>query len=182
MTHRKKGGGWNPYLAGALAGLAVIGAAYIGAKVKSRPLTFNVVSAYVQTAAVLERTVLPAHAVRNAYFKREAVGTAGAFALVAGLFLGALAGSVSGRDFQWEGVPPLWYKRFGPNLLKRCGCGFLGGAAAMFGACLAGGEPIQYGLNGAVQLSVSGMVALVCFFSGGALAGKYLAGKGNRYE
>ena len=39
----------------------------------------------------------------------------------------------------------------------------------MFGAELAGGCPSGYGLGAMVQLAVSGLVVVTCFFAGGII-------------
>ena len=116
------------------------------------------------------------------YFKKEKVKVDWQFMLVCGIFLGALASAVTGRAFEWEGVPPLWQKRFGPSEMKRVFGGFFGGVVAMFGARMADGCPSGHGLSGLMQLSVSGLVAVGCFFAGGVLAARCLNLKGSPYE
>ena len=61
----------------------------------------------------------------------------------------------------------MWEKRFGPGITRRGLAAFIGGAVAIFGARFAGGCPSGHGLSGSLQLSVSGLIALICFFIGG---------------
>jgi hypothetical protein len=51
---------------------------------------------------------------------------------------------------------------------------FGGGAVALFGARMAGGCPSGHGLSGVAQLSVSSLVAMVCFFAGGLFMARIL--------
>jgi hypothetical protein len=89
--------------------------------------------------------------------------------LVVGIFIGALAASVIDGSFKLEAVPPVWRERFGNSVGVRALGAFLGGIVAMFGARLADGCPSGHGLSGLMQLSVSGFIALTCFFGGGVL-------------
>lgn len=182
MFGNKRDSGWNPYLAGALAGLLAIGSAYATTKVLGKTAFLGSSTTFVRASAMIERKILPGRVEKNAYFKKEKVKVDWQFMLVCGIFLGALAAAVTGRAFEWEGVPPLWQKRFGPSEMKRAFGGFLGGVVAMFGARLADGCPSGHGLSGVMQLSVSGLAAMACFFAGGVLAVKCLSMKGNPYE
>jgi hypothetical protein len=58
---------------------------------------------------------------------------------VAGIFLGSLLSALSGRDFAWQALPPMWRHRFGEKRWPRWLVAFSGGAVAMFGARLADG-------------------------------------------
>lgn len=182
MRRRGRDSTWNPYLAGALAGLLAIGAAYATTRATGRTQFFGASKTYVRAAAAMERTVLPSRVAKNAALKDERLKADWQLMLLVGLFLGALAAALTGRAFEWEGVPEIWRHRFGPSVLKRAAGAFLGGAVAMFGARLAGGCPFGHGLSGVMQLSVAGLAASLCFFMGGAMTAKYLSRKGDRYE
>lgn len=182
MSRRGRDKTWNPYLAGALAGLLAIGSAYVTTRVTGRTEFLGASKTFVRASAALERAVLPARVAKNADLKDERLKTDWQLMLLGGLFLGALASALTGHAFEWEGVPELWRHRFGPGVLKRAAGAFLGGAVAMFGARLAGGCPFGHGLSGVMQLSVSGLAASLCFFMGGAMVAKYLSRKGDRYE
>lgn len=174
MSGRNKDRKWSPYLAGALTGLLAIGSAYATTKVMGKTTSLDVSETVVRAAAAIERKSLPGRVEKNDYFKNKNVKADWPFMLVCGIFLGALAAALAGGAFEWEGVPPAWQKRFGPSEMKRAFGGFLGGVAAMFGAGLADGGPGGHGLSGIMQLSVSGLATMACFFAGGALMAKCL--------
>lgn len=182
MFKRTKDGTWSPYVAGALAGLLALGSAYATTRVMGKTAFLGTSTTFVRAAAMIEQKVLPERVKNNAYYKEEKVVIDWQFMLVCGIFIGALVAALSGRAFEWESVPPTWQKRFGPSITKRAAGGFLGGVVAMFGARLAGGCPSGHGLSGVMQLSVSGLVAMACFFAGGVIVVKCLAMKGDRYE
>ncbi len=174
MFWQRKGGGWNPYFAGALTGLLALGSAVATTKVMGKTAYLGASTTFVRAAGLVERQFLPERVEKNAYFQKEKVKVDWQFMLVCGIFVGALIGALTGRDFDWEGVPPLWRERFGLRVWKRAVGGFAGGVVAMFGARLADGCPSGHGLSGTMQLSVSGLVAMVCFFAGGVFVVKYL--------
>jgi hypothetical protein len=174
--------GWSPYVAGALAGLLAIGSAYATAKWLPKTAFLGCSTTYVRAAGLIEQRIAPGRVEKNTYFQKEKVKVDWQFMLVCGIFLGALAGALATHQFDWEGIPPLWGKRFGASLAKRALAGFGGGAVAMFGARLADGCPSGHGMSGMMQLSVSGLVALACFFGGGVLVAGWLYRKGGRHE
>lgn len=176
------GCGWSPYVAGALAGLLAIGSAYATTKWLPKTAYLGCSTTYVRAAGLIEQRFAPVRVEKNAYFQKEKVKVDWQFMLVCGIFLGALVGSVASRKFEWEGVPPLWHKRFGPGVVKRLAAGFLGGLVAMIGARLADGCPSGHGLSGMMQLSVSGFIALVCFFTGGACVAAWVYRKWGHHE
>jgi hypothetical protein len=182
MFHKKAGGGWSPYLAGALAGLLAIASAFATTKIMGKTAYLGSSTTFVRAAAMIERTFLPERVAKNAYFQKEKVKLDWQFMLVCGIFAGALLGALTGGAFEWEGVPPTWASSFGSNPLKRAAWAFAGGAVAMFGARLADGCPSGHGLSGVMQLSVSGLAAMVCFFAGGVMVAGRLYRKGGRND
>ena len=182
MYGKIKERGWSPYLAGALAGLLAIGSAYATTRVMGKTSYLGTSTTFVRASAMIEGSVLPERVKANAYFQEQKVKVDWQFMLVCGIFLGALVGAVTGRAFEWEAVPQTWHKRFGPSVAKRAVGGFLGGVVAMFGARLADGCPSGHGLSGVMQLSVSGLAAMACFFMGGVFVAGHLQKTGGRYE
>lgn len=182
MDYEQAGGGWRPYLAGALAGLLAIGSAFATTKILGKTTYLGTSMTFVRVSAMIEQKVLPERVQNNAYFQKEQVKVDWQFMLVCGIFFGSLLGAVTGRAFEWERVPPTWARRFGHSTLNRGVWAFVGGAVAMFGARLADGCASGHGLSGVMQLSVSGVVALVCFFAGGMTVAEMLYRKGDRYE
>ena len=74
----------------------------------------------------------------------------------------------------------MWAERFGPSPLKRGLFAFIGGIILMFGARLAGGCPSGYGLGALVQLAVSGLIVVGCFFAGGIAFANIIYRRGER--
>ena len=99
---------------------------------------------------------------------------------VVGVGIGAFIAAFLSGTFQWKKVPDLWQSRFGLAYKKRAIVAFVGGIIAMFGARLADGCPSGHGLSGGLQLSVSGYVALVCFFIGGLISANILYRDGEK--
>ena len=176
MKLRTGDGGWNPYLAGALAGVLAIASALATTKLAGKTSYLGTSTTFVRAAGLVERQVAPEHVKANAYFEKEKVKVDWQFMLVLGIFLGALAGSLSDRSFKLESVPPTWAERFGRSVGLRAAAAFAGGIVAMFGVRLADGCPSGHGLSGLMQLSVSGFVALLLFFGTGILVARWIYG------
>jgi len=171
-------GSWNPYLAGALTGLVAIISVFFTGQF------FGASTSFVRSAGMLERLFNPERVAQNSYFSKYLeTGVSGfdwQWMFVIGILLGALIAAVTSGAFRWQAVPDMWQRRFGFNAgFGRALTAFIGGAILLFGARLAGGCPSGHGLSGVMQLAVSGLVALVCFFVGGLLAARLLYGKGD---
>ncbi len=181
MKWRMADGGWSPYWAGALAGLLAVASAWATTQVMGKTNFLGASTTFVRAAGLVEQAAMPDRVARNEYFQKEKVRVDWQFMLVTGIFLGALISSLTDRSFKWEGVPPAWAKRFGPSIGKRAVWATGGGIVAMFGARLADGCPSGHGLSGLMQLSVSGLVALVLFFGTGVLVAHFVYG-GTQHE
>lgn len=182
MFGRRADSGWSPYLAGALAGVLAIGSTYATAKTMGKPAHLDASGTFVQAAGLIERQIWPGRVERSAYFQKQKIEVDWQFMLVCGVFLGALVAALTGHAFESESVPPMWAKRYGPGPLWRGVCAVGGGALAMFGARLADGCPSSHGLSGLMQLSVSSLAAMACFFMGGVFAARKMYRKGGRHE
>ncbi len=174
---RTEDGGWSPYLAGSLVGVLAVASAYATTRWMGKTNYLGASTTFVRAAGLLERAVAREHVAANEYFTATKVVVDWQFMLVLGIFLGALIGSLTGKSFKWESVPPRWRERFGPSIGKRALGAFLGGIVAMVGARLADGCPSGNGLSGLMQLSVSGFVALAMFFGVGVLAARFVYGR-----
>ncbi len=163
MTGEHYNPGWNPYLAGALAGLVAIASVALTGQFLGASTTF------VRAAAAIEQEVAPERFEQSEYYQKTAPRMDWQAMLLVGLFLGALAASLTDRSFKAESVPPMWAQRFGHSILKRGVVAFIGGGVAMFGARLADGCPSGHGMSGLMQLSLSGFISLVSFFVGGLI-------------
>ncbi len=129
---------WNPYLAGALAGILMIFSVWANGKF------FGTSTTFVRVAAVIEESI-GIDTSKNVHFT-EKKGKYGAQALpdwqlmfVFGVLLGAFISARSSGDFKLQAVPDMWQQRFGNNPAKRGVVAFFGGGVALFGARLAGG-------------------------------------------
>lgn len=179
MKLRSGDGGWSPYVAGALVGVLAIASAVATTKVMGKTSLLGASTTFVRAAGMVERQVAPEHVKANAYFEKEKVKVDWQFMLILGIFIGALAAALVDGSFRFEAVPPVWRERFGDSVFLRAVGAFAGGIVAMFGARLADGCPSGHGLSGLMQLSVSGFVALACFFGAGVLtAALVYRGKG----
>lgn len=176
MAERTSGGGWSPYLAGALAGLLAIASAAATTKLMGKTAFLGTSTTFVRAAGLMECAVAPEHVRANEYFTKEKVKVEWQFLLVIGIFAGALVSSLTDRSFKLEAVPPAWAARFGGSVGRRAAFAFLGGVVAMFGARLADGCPSGHGLSGLMQLSLSGFLALCLFFGVGVLVARLVYG------
>lgn len=166
-------GSWSPYLAGGLSGLVAVLSVWITGKY------FGASTSFVRTAGMIEKLFNPERVARMEYFIKETPEVEWQWMFVVGILVGALIAAVTSGSFRWQRLPDMWQERFGPaSGLGRFLTAFIGGAVLMFGARLAGGCPSGHGLSGVMQLSVSGFIALICFFAGGLVVARLLYGGG----
>lgn len=161
---------WRPYIAGALLGVLATVSVLASTKILGKAQYLGASTTFVRAAGFIEESLAPEHVKNNPYFAKEKVKVDWQFMLIVGVFIGALAASLADGSFKVEAVPPVWRERFGNSARVRAVGAFLGGTVAMFGARMADGCPSGHGLSGLMQLSVSGFVALTCFFGAGVLA------------
>lgn len=159
---------WNPYVAGVLAGLVLIGSVWVTGKF------FGTSTTFVRTVGMIEKSFLSERVARMDYFKKEKPIVDWQWMFVIGIFFGAsIAAKVSGT-YRLQTVPDMWQSRFGPSIVRRACVAFAGGVIAMIGARLADGCPSGHGLSGGAQLSVGSLIALICFFTGGIIMTRIL--------
>ena len=156
-------------MAGVLVGLLATLSVVISTKVMGKTQFLGASTTFVRAAGFVEQAVGPEHVKKNPYFLKEKIKVDWQFMLIVGIFIGALGASLVDGSFKFEAVPPVWRERFGDSLGLRAVGAFMGGIVAMFGARLADGCPSGHGLSGLMQLSVSGFIALACFFGAGVL-------------
>lgn len=171
MDMRSPSKPWNPYIAGALAGLLLVLSVYITGKY------FGASTTYVRAAGFVESTVDAERVSAMAYFIKEAPKIDWQFLFVIGIGLGSLAASLLSRTFRIQAVPDRFAERFGQAKGLRLTLAFIGGAIAMFGARLADGCPSGHGLSGSLQLAASGFVALFGFFAAGLVVARLVYGR-----
>ncbi len=124
---------WSPYLAGALSGLVVVLSVLVAGKY------FGASTSFVRTAGMIEKILAPGRVEKLEYFVKKAPVVDWQWMFVFGIFLGALAASITSGTFKSQAVPDLWESRFGSGPAKRGAVALAGGVIAMFGARLAGG-------------------------------------------
>lgn len=163
MARSEHDRGWNPYLAGALAGLLSTASVAVVGKY------FGTSTTYVNTAGMLLKLVAPEHVAALEYYRQEMAGFDWQWLFVAGIFVGSFLAAITSGSFRWQAVPDRWQERFGPAPLPRAVAAFAGGFLAILGARLAGGCPSGHGISGVLQLAVGSLISLVCFFAGGLL-------------
>jgi len=165
---------WNPYVAGALAGLLLVLSVYVSGKY------FGASTTYVRAAGFIESAADAGRVAQMAYFAKEAPKIDWQWMFVVGIALGSLAAALASGTFRLRTVPERFAARFGHRPGLRALLAFAGGAVAMFGARLADGCPSGHGLSGTLQLAASGYVALVCFFVGGLVVARLVYGRAGR--
>lgn len=133
MGDTVRGKPWNPYIAGALAGLLLVLSVYATGKY------FGASTTFVRAAGMIEQTVAAERVASMPYFMKEAPKIDWQWMFVTGILLGSLAAALGSGTFRLKAVPDLFASRFGPSPGRRFGVAFLGGAVAMFGARLADG-------------------------------------------
>ena len=129
---------WNPYLAGALAGVLLVLSVLVGGHFLGASTTF------ARGASVIEKA-LGIDPSQFEYFTTQK-GKYGPGSLpnwqllfVVGIIIGAFISSKLSGEFKIQTVPDMWRERFGSNSIKRGIVAFIGGAIGLVGARLAGG-------------------------------------------
>lgn len=163
-----EGAAWSPYLVGALIGVLSMATFYFSDK----PL--GVSTAYARLAGLVGNLFSKGHTETLKFYQEEKPKIDWGVMLLFGMILGAFIAAYTGGEITAAWVPALWQERFGPDVLWRWGVAFLGGAIMAYGARLAGGCTSGHGISGALQLSVSSWIALVCFFAGAVVTAMLL--------
>jgi len=166
--------GWNPYVAGSLTGVVIILSAGIAKQY------FGASTCFVRAAGFIEQIFSAEHVGSSEYFNLIAPYVDWQVMMVLGILIGAFISSITDGNFRIKAVPDMWAERFGPSPLKRGMFAFIGGIILMFGARLAGGCPSGYGLGALVQLAVSGLIVVGCFFAGGIVFTNIIYRRGER--
>ncbi|MEJ2200767.1 MAG: YeeE/YedE thiosulfate transporter family protein [Desulfuromonadaceae bacterium] len=173
---------WNPYIAGALVGILAVLSVLVTTLVLDKPKYLGASTSFVRAAGLLEQTVAPEHVSQNAYFQAKKVKVDWQMLFVVGIFAGALISARLGGSSKFETVPPIWEDRFGSSAVTRALGAFIGGFILIFGARMAGGCPSGHGLSGNMQLSVSSLLALVCFIVGGVVTARIIYRGGSSWN
>ena len=159
---------WNPYLAGAAAGVAAVLSVLFAGKF------FGTSTTFVNSAGIIEAFFDPGRTAQTEYFVKHSPKVDWQFMFVVGIVVGSFVSAWFSKTFKWCAVPKMWEERFGPSVLKRAAAAFAGGFVAILGARIAGGCPSGHGLSGMMQLAASGFLSLAFFFIAGFVVAKML--------
>jgi uncharacterized membrane protein YedE/YeeE len=155
-----QGAAWSPYLVGALIGVLSMATFYFSDK----PLGIS--TAFARLAGLIGNLFSKGHTESLKYYQDKKPKIEWEVMLMLGVILGSFIAAYSGGEVTGTWVPALWADRFGADIALRAGVAVTGGALLGYGARLAGGCTSGHGISGALQLSVSSWIALVCFFAG----------------
>ena len=133
MARRMEKGQWNPYVAGALSGLVIVGSVWLTGKYAGASTTF------VRGAGMIEQLFSPERIAQMEYFLKEKPIVDWQWMFVVGILVGSFIAALSSGGVKLQAVPDMWQARFGPSVLKRGVVAFVGGTVAMYGARLADG-------------------------------------------
>ena len=133
MEKNRDPGAWNPYLAGALAGLVSVGSVWFTGKY------FGASTTFVRGAGYVEQMIDPARIKQLEYFVSTKPVIDWQWMFVVGILVGSFIAAISSGSFRLQAVPDMWQQRFGGGVVKRGLVAFVGGTIAMFGARLADG-------------------------------------------
>ncbi len=178
MKLKNQEGGWNPYIAGVLAGILAVLSVVISTQTLGKPKYLGTSTTFVRAAGLVERFVAPTRVENNEYFTSKKVKVDWQMMLVAGILIGACVSALQDKSFTFEKIPPMWQEQIGASPTKRGAAAFIGGLIAILGVRLAGGCPSGHGLSGIMQLSVSGLIAIICFMVGGIVTAQLIYRKG----
>ena len=124
---------WSPYLSGALSGVVMFLSVWVSGKY------FGASTTFVRSAGMIEKVFGSDRVAKMEYFIKEVPKIDWQWMFVVGILVGSLIASRISGTFQWNALPDMWEKRFGPGRVKRGVVAFFGGLIAMFGARLADG-------------------------------------------
>ena len=159
MSMEYEGATWSPYLVGALISVLSMATFFLSDK----PLGMS--TSYARLAGLVGNFFSKGHTETLNFYQDKKPKIEWEVMLMFGVILGAFIAAYTGGEIAAAWVPTLWQERFGPDVALRTGVAFLGGAVMAYGARLAGGCTSGHGISGALQLSVSSWIALVCFFT-----------------
>ena len=153
---------WSPYVAGTVLGLTLLATFYVAGRGLSASGAFSLVTGIGVNA------VSPDYAASLKYFSRYLAVPSplmnwNLFLLI-GVFLGALAGALSSRNFKI-----MFDKGASMSLGMRLVTTFTGGVLIGFAARLARGCTSGVALTGGAQLALSGWVFVIAMFAAGFL-------------
>jgi hypothetical protein len=129
---------WNPYLAGALAGVLLVLSVLVAGHFLGASTTF------ARSASVIEKVIGIDPTAFEYFTTKEGKYGPGSLPnwqllFVVGIIIGAFIASKLSGGFKVQMVPDMWQAKFGSSAVKRGIIAFIGGVIGIFGARLAGG-------------------------------------------
>ncbi len=94
--------GWNPYLAGSLAGLLLVLSTWVSGKFAGASTT------YVRSIGMIEQLFSPERVKSMDYFVKEAPIIDWQWMFVIGIVMGSFISSVASGSFGWKALPDMW--------------------------------------------------------------------------
>ena len=168
---------WSPFVVGSALGIL----SWFAFLTADHGL--GITTAFEYTAGLLIKPFTDSDSPAVHYFTEETPKIDWEWALVLGVFLGALVSAMLSNDRTQDKVPRLWQQRFGSSAGKRYVVAFIGGAVMMFGARMAKGCTSGHGISGALQLAASSWLFVVTFFIAGiATAWAVYGWRGGSYD
>ena len=163
------GPAWSPYVVGAGIGILL----WLTLAMSKKPVGAS--SSYAAAAGLIGKAVAPRHTARLKYYADNPPRVGWELLFVGATVFGAMIAAWHGGELTQRWLPPMWVERFGEGSLWLRGLvATLGGVLMAFGARLAGGCTSGHGISGAAQLNVGSWIALICFFTGGAIVANLL--------
>lgn len=165
---------WNPYVTGALMGLLAVFTFYTADSPMGIP------KAFAQMTAMIEKIFAPEYIDNNEYIQNNLPAVADGsgidwqLMLVIGIIIGGFISSRMSGTFKEEVVPALWINRFGANKTKRLTVAFISGIMLFLGSRIAGGCTMWHGINGSMQLALSGWIFFMVVFAAGIITAKIM--------
>jgi hypothetical protein len=129
---------WNPYLAGALAGVLLVLSVLIAGKFLGASTTFARSASVIEKGLGIDTSQFEYFTTKKGKYGPESLPN-WQLLFVIGIVIGAFISSTLSGDFKIQVVPDMWRKKFGSNPVKRGIVAFIGGVIALVGARLAGG-------------------------------------------
>jgi uncharacterized protein len=157
---------WSPYVVGTLIGILT----WFTFTFSDKPVGAS--SAYASLAGMIGKLFAKKHTLSLKYYQEHPPQLNWEFVFVLSAIFGAFIAAFSGGEFEVRWVPELWEKVRGGS--SYAVYGFCGGVLMALGARLAGGCTSGHGISGALQLSLSSWVSLICFFIGGIIAIRFI--------
>ncbi len=157
------GGNYSPYLVGALIGILT----WVSFLISQKPLGTS--TAYARSSGIIAKLFCSNCLENKLYYQTKAKAEIDwQWMLVLGIVVGSFLSAVLYGNFSLELVASTDYESvFNSTLVARYLSALFGGVLIGFGARWAGGCTSGHGISGALQLSISSWIAVICFFLGG---------------